>query len=323
MTIYNELNDIKIDLNEFEEIELSKLEKKRIMKRVEKDISSKSLRSKWMTISVGVAAIMLSVVLTLDKDTGADMPFIAEKIEKHINLNENLDYSSYKTEIGHSAENELGKLTLNEVMVDDQRIYISSTFQPTKNVDVDYQTAITPKVKINGQDTSVTTGGETIELNNRMFTIFNDIKLSQEIKSEKVEIEISYDRWNRKVINQPWVFKVEVNQSQLMKEKRVFEMNKQITLNSGEFITIQKVVRTPMSTTVYYDLSQSSSEDIRFKIQSQEGIKGEFSSAYNSNKPGDLSYSRFDGITLESGEYFLMVYDSNDNELIKEAIPIK
>jgi hypothetical protein len=323
MTIYNELNDVKVDLSEFEEVELSDLEKKKIMKQVGKNLSSKGPRYKWTMISISIAAVMLSVVLTIDKAIVADMPFIGEKIEKYINRNENLDYSSYKTEIGYTAENELGKLTLNEVIVDDQRVLVSSTFLPTQNVDVDYQTAITPTVKINGQDMAVTTRGETIELNNTMFTIFNDIELSQEIKSENVEIEIIYDRWNREVINRPWVFKVVVNQSQLMKEKRVFEMNKQITLNSGDLITIRKVVTTPMSTTVYYDLSQSSSEDIRFKIQSQEGVKGEFSSAYNSNKPGDLSYSRFNGITLESGEYFLMVYDSDDNKLIKEAVPIK
>ncbi|MBU8733768.1 DUF4179 domain-containing protein [Cytobacillus oceanisediminis] len=323
MTIYNKLNDVEINLDEFEEIELSKLEKKRILKRVKKDISLGGTRKKWVTISVGVAAIIMSAVLIIDKETVADMPFIGEKIEKYININENLDYSSYKTNIGSTAENGLGKLTLNEVIVDDQRIYVSSTFQPTKNVDVDYQTAITPRVKINGQDTSLTTGGETIELSNNMFTIFNDIELSQEIKTEEVDIEIIYDRWDRTIIDQPWVFKIGVSQSRLMKEKKVFDMNTQLTLNNGEIVTLQKVVTTPMSTTVYYNLSQISSEDIRFKIQTQEGTIGEFSSAFNSNSPGVMSYARFNGITLNSGEYFLMAYDSNDNELIKEAVPIK
>ncbi|WP_409303917.1 DUF4179 domain-containing protein [Peribacillus sp. SCS-155] len=323
MTIYNELNDVKVDLSEFKEIKFSDLEKKRIMKQVGKSLSSKGPRYKWTMISISIAAVMLSVVLSLDKATIADMPFIGEKIEKYINSNENLDYSSYKTEIGHTAENELGKLTLNEVIVDDQRVLVSSTFLPNQDVDVDYQTAITPTVKINGQDAADTTGGETIELNNSMFTIFNDIELNQEVKSENLEIEISYERWDSEVINRPWVFKVVVNQSQLMKEKRVFEMNKQIILNSGDLITIRKVVTTPMSTTVYYDLSQNGIEDIRFKIQSQEGVEGELSLAFNSNKPGDLSYSRFNGITLDTGEYFLMVYDSDDNKLIKEAVPIK
>ncbi|WP_042458921.1 DUF4179 domain-containing protein [Neobacillus dielmonensis] len=323
MTIYHELNNVKVDLQEFEEIELSKIDKKRILKQVKKDLSSKGSRNKWIPISMSVAALLLSVIVTLDKGTVADMPFIGEKIEKYINSNENLDYSSYKTEIGQTAENELGKLTLNEVMIDDHRILVSSTFQPTSHVDMDYQTAITPTVKINGQDTAVSTGGETVELNNHMFTIFNDIELSQEINSEKVNIEISYDSWDREVINRPWVFKVEVNQSQLMEEKKVFELNKQITLDSGDLITIREVVTTPMSTTVYYDLSQSKSEDIHFKIESQAGVKGEFSSASNSNKPGDLSYSRFNGVTLENGEYFLMVYDSEGNRLMKEAVPIK
>ena len=191
MSIYNELNDVKIDLNEFDEKELSQMDKKRILKRVKQDISTRVSRKKWLAIGLGVAAVMLSMVFTIDKGTVADMPFIGEKIEKYINANEDLNYTSYKTAIGSTAENELGKLTLNEVMIDDQRIYLSSTFEPAEKVEFDYQSALFPRVKINGEDSTHTSGAQTIEMNNRMFTIYNDIELNQSIETEKVEIEIT------------------------------------------------------------------------------------------------------------------------------------
>jgi hypothetical protein len=323
MSIYKELNDVTVDLSEFEEHELTKLEKKRILKRVKKGISPRRHQGKWLTAAIGAAAVMLSIVIIIDKDTVADMPFIGEEIEKYINANENLDYSSYKTAIGSTAENELGKLTLNEVMVDDQQIFLSSTFEPAHDVDFNYQTTITPKMKINGEDYTVTTGGQSIELNNRMFTIFNDIELSEAIDTEKVEIEISYDRWEfDTAIEEPWTFIVEVNQSQLMQEKKAFEMQKQLTMNTGDIITIEKVVTTPISTTVYYDLSQSSSEDIHFKILSKDGVV-EYNSSMNSNKPGDLSYTRFNGFTLEGQGYSLMIFNSDNEELIDQAVPVK
>ncbi|CEG28807.1 DUF4179 domain-containing protein [Bacillus sp. B-jedd] len=322
MAIYNELNDVKIDLSEFEETQLSKLEKKKVLKRVKRDISPKRPGRKWRTISACAAVAMLGIILTVDKGTVANMPFIGEKIEKHMNENKQLDYSSYKTEIGSTAENGLGKLTLNEVIVDDQRIILSSTFEPASNVDADYQTAITPTVKVNGQDATEITGGQTIELNNEMFTVFNDIELGKEIATEDVEIEIRYERWNRTAIDQPWAFKVKVNQSQMLKERKVIELNKQLTLSNDETIMLQKVVTTPMSTTVYYDLTRSSREDIRVSIHSQKGAVAEHGSSFQSTDTGDISYTRFNE-SLKSGEYFLMVHDSEGNELDKVPFFIK
>lgn len=322
MAIYNELNDVEIDLSEFEETKLSKLEKKRVLKRVKRDITPKRPGRKWSAISACAAVAMLGIILTVDKGTVANMPFIGEKIEKYLNENKQLDYSSYKTEIGSTAENGLGMMTLNEVVVDDQRIIVSSTFEPASNVDVDYQTAITPTVKVNGQDATEITGGQTIELNNKMFTIFNDIELGEEMTTEDVEIEIRYERWNHTAIDQPWAFKVKVNQSQLLKERKVIKLNKELTRNNDETITLQKVVATPMSTTVYYDLTRSSSENISVSIHSQDGAVAEHGTSFQSTDTGDVSYTRFNE-SLESGEYFLMVHDSEGNELDKVAFFIK
>lgn len=78
-----------------------------------------------------------------------------------------------------------------------------------------------------------------------MFMIYNDIDLEHPIKTENVQIEISYDTWNFDTkIEQPWTFNVKVSQAKLLEEKKAFEINKTITLNNGENVTIQKVVTT-------------------------------------------------------------------------------
>ncbi len=78
------------------------------------------------------------------------------------------------------------------------------------------------------------------------------------------------------MIEHPWTFDVNVSQAQLLKEKKVFELDKLITLNNGDAVTIQRVVTSPISTTVYYDLSDSQSEEIYFSIQSEDGQVGTF-----------------------------------------------
>jgi hypothetical protein len=326
MSIFKELNDVNLDISEFDEIPLSEHEQKRIIKNVHNKIQPKRRKKKWLGAGfAAVAALVVVFALAIDKGTIANMPFVGETIEKYINENENLDYSSYKTAIGETAENELGKLTLNEVMMDDQHLFLSATFQPAENVEFDYQTHILPSVKVNGEDYTVTTGGQSIELNDGMFTIYNDIDLSQAIETDNVSIHISYDKWNfETAIEQPWTFDVEVSQAKLLAEKRVFEMNETITLNNGEIVTVEKVVTTPMSTTVYYDLSQSKSEDIYFDIQSEKNEKKVYpTTAFTSNEAGDVSTIRFEGLTLGDAKYFLIPRNSEDDLLSSNPIPIR
>jgi len=328
MSLYKDLNDVNLNLREFQEIAITDVEHVRITKRFKKKSSSHKQKKKWLGASVAVVAVFV-VSFSLTTNTGiiASMPFVSGIVEKYMQPNQNTDFSAYKTAIGETAENERGKLTLNEVMLDDRQLVLSATFEPADGVIFDYQTHIAPKVKINGQDYSVTTGGESIELNDSMFTIYSDIVLSKAIDTENVHIEISYETWSHmlqdsEVIEQPWKFDVDVSQENLLAEKKVIELNKLVTLTNGDRVTIEKVVSTPISTTIYYDLSQSKSEDIRFAIKSDNGLNT-FSSSYNSTDIGEVSYARFNGITWdETKNYFLVAFDIDDNKLIKTPIPI-
>ncbi len=327
MSFFNEINDVKLDLREFEEIPLSKHEQKRILREFKRKSSHRSHEKKWL--KVGGAVIVVCIVgltLTMNRGTIASIPFVGQTIEKYIDSNEDFDYSSYKTSIGETAENALGKLTLNEIMMDDRQLFLSATFEPAEHVDFNYQSYITPKIKINGVDYSEEVGAQSIELNSAMFTIYNEVTLNREVDTEKVQIEVSYDTLDsnshNEAIKQPWSFNIEASQGQLMEKKKIFEKNEVVTLKNGDTVTLQKVVSTPISTTVYYDLTQSTREDIYFNIQSEEGKLEIFSSAFTSNESGDISFTRFNGLELKELDYYLVAYDFEDNQLTESPIPI-
>jgi hypothetical protein len=328
MSIFKDLNDVRLDISKFDELPLSGFEQKRILKKVHNKINPRKQKQKWLGVGAAVvAACTLSLVLTIDKGTIANMPFVSEPIEKYLNQIDTPDFSSYKTTIGVTEENSLGKLTLNEVMMDHQKILLSATFEPAEGVKFDYQTYIGPTIKVNGTDYEVSTGGQSIELNESMFTIYNDIDLSEEISTDEVNIEISYDTWRshldeHQIIKRPWTFDVKVSQANLLAEKKVYEIDDTVTLNSGEIVTIDKVVTTPISTTIYYDLSQSSSENIYFNIQTEDGKQKEtHMSGFASNRPGDVSIIRFNGFTIKDTKLFLIARNS-EQELLSSPIPI-
>lgn len=317
MSVYRELNEVKMDLEDLPKIPLTAPEERRILKQARRQITPQNRKKKWTGFGLAAVAVcVLSLFIIMEKGAIANMPFIGEAIEKYISQNAQTDYSAYKTAIGETAENELGRLTLNEVMMDDQRLFLSATFEPADGVEFSYRTHIQPTVRINGQNFS-STGGQSIELNNSMFTVFSEVKLNEAIKDEELSFEISYDTWNfEKIIEQPWEFDVKVSQKALLEKVTEYKMNQQIFLKNGETIVVEKVVTTPISTTVYYDLSQSQSEDIDFVIQTAEGIVDVYrATSLRSNEPGDTSYIRFEGLAFEDALYFLVAYNSAGDEL--------
>lgn len=325
MPFYSDLNEVKLDLKEIDDIPLSPSEERRLLKQVHQHIHPLKRKKKRLGIALAAAAVcILSLSLSIEKETVASMPFIGESIEKYINQIEPADYTSYKTAIGQTAENELGRLTLNEVMVDDRHLFLSATFEPAEDVAFDYQTHIQPTVKVNGEELAGITSGQSIELNNSMFTIYNDIELDKGITTEELSIEISYDTWNfEKTIDQPWLFDVNVSQKKLLGETKEFALNQKISLTNGEKITVKRVVSTPISTTLYYDLSHSKSEDIHFNIEAADGTTGEFpGSSYVSNEPGQTSFQRFEGLVLGDEELFIIVRNTA-GERLSDPIAIK
>lgn len=329
MTKFQAFNDIRLDLSEFEDAaSLSKREERRIFKQFKHKIWPKVGANKWLKVGVATLTVsVLSLSLVLNKGTIANIPLVGGIIESYIHSTEQLDYTPYKTAIGETAENAYGKLTLNEVMIDDQQILLSATFEPAEHVAFNYRTQITPTVSINGSDEIMFVGSQSIELNHTAFAIYNEITLPHNMPhnmmTENVQLTISYDKFKNNSIEQPWAFDIEVSQAQLLAEREVFELNEMIVLGNGDVVIIEKVVSTPISTTVYYDLSQSTSEDIAIHIKSEDGSIENFSSfSFKNNDPGEVSFKRYSGYEMTDTPHFLEVYDA-DAQLSESLILIK
>ena len=57
-----------------------------------------------------------------------------------------LNFEAYKTVIDKTAENSLGRLTLNEIIIDDNQILLNATFKPVKGLNFDYRIFFFPQV---------------------------------------------------------------------------------------------------------------------------------------------------------------------------------
>ncbi|MGE8035269.1 DUF5643 domain-containing protein [Lysinibacillus sp. NPDC093692] len=228
-----------------------------------------------------------------------------------------LNFEAYKTVVDKTTENALGRLTLNEIIIDDNQILLNATFKPVKDLNFDNQIFFFPQVFVNGKELTVRNGGQTIQQSDKNYTIYSSVKL-RELPADKIlSLDIRYNNWNgEKKIDEPWEFQVKASQEQLQEDRNTFSVEKKVKLLDGQEITIEKVVSTPISTTIYFHSEKSLlNEAIHFKIQSASGETWHINSAYPLNEDYTKWGVRLDALYLTGNSYELIPVAKNGSEL--------
>ncbi|RJE83949.1 DUF4179 domain-containing protein [Paenibacillus sp. 1011MAR3C5] len=331
MSIYRDLNEMRLDVSQYEEESLSDIEQKHWVNRVKNKLGRRSMMAarRW----VGFAAVLvlaMGVTLSYGKLTLAKIPATAGQIERFIHSENPPDYSAYKTIIGESAENAYGKLTLNEVLVDSDRLLISSTFEPAKGVDFNYQTQLRPSVLVNGEDLQLTRGSQSVRVVEGMYTVYGDINVGELPRDGRpLQLAITYDRIigsgeheiTGKPIEEPWVFHVEVSTSELNAAITAIELNETIPLLHGEAVTIDSAILSPISTLIYFDAAEAS-DSLRLKLVSDSGQEILESEGYISDEPGERSYIRFRSIDVGQESYRIVPIGFDDRQELGQGVQI-
>ncbi|MCL1701435.1 DUF4179 domain-containing protein [Lysinibacillus sp. Bpr_S20] len=232
-------------------------------------------------------------------------------------FNKDLNFDAYKTVVGKTTETSLGRLTLNEIIIDDNQILLNATFKPVKDLNFDYQIFFFPQVFVNGKEFTVRNGGQSIQQSDKTYTIYSSVKLSELPEEQTLNLDIRYNDWNgEKKIDEPWEFQVEASQEQLQEDRKIFPVEKKVKLLDGQEITIEKVVSTPISTTIYFSSENSLlNEALHFKIQSATGESWPFNLAYPLNEEYTKWGVRLDALYLTGKSYELIPIAANGSEL--------
>ncbi|WP_410513097.1 hypothetical protein PaeBR_01065 [Paenibacillus sp. BR2-3] len=120
-------------------------------------------------------------------------------------------------------------------------------------------------------------------------------------------------------MEEPWVFDVTVPTSQMAIDTKTFTIDKAITLNNGEKVTLEKVIASPVSTLIYFDLTQAS-ESTRFKLVTASGEKVPLREGYGSRDIGETSYGRYTPLDLEKETYLLVPINEDGEEIGPQVI---
>ncbi|WP_107840448.1 hypothetical protein [Metasolibacillus meyeri] len=322
MSIYQQLNEVKIDLMEFEQQPLSSLEKKRIQKKVVKKLK---LKKRGNPFGIGAATAVLAIgLLAANHETIANMPFVAGLLEGWNNNRENENWTQYKNIIATTSTTEMGDLTLNEVIINYDRILVSATLQKSAETKFSYRHHLHPTLYIDGQIVEkADASSQSIEQNSEMFMIYNEFKLQKPIEDENISIQLVYETLSTPAnkesapfgekLEQPWTFDFTASQLAVQQETVVLNVNQSISLANGDSLMIERIVTTPISTTVYYH-----GADANIVLYDENGQSYYWQSGYRDDD--GKGYQHFASASFVNRDLYLQVL--SDEEPVSEKIKI-
>lgn len=314
--LYKELNHETINFDEFEEESLTDLEKRVIKKRIKKKLNGR--RSFSMKMISTVASLALVSIIAVNSNFAlANIPIIGEKLEAFVYSQEG-KLSDFKTMIGESTQDNGVNVTLNEVILDDGQLLISSTFHTDlKSDDLAYNWFSDIDVYIDGQKIKMGGGGGPREITESYINYFWAADIgNMDLQKEKA-IRIVFNDLRRsnseKMIKGKWTFNFKASGENLIANTTRIPINHSFTLESGQNVVVEALVLTPISSKLVYQMTNIS-EDLYFKIENEHGEEVQELMAQQFHFE---NYNRF--VALEGGKIKIIpvvISEKNEEEQI-------
>lgn len=284
--LFKLFNRAKIQTEQYDETRLSDLEIARIKKRLHPKLKTKTSKKK-ITFLSGVGVALLAVTIGINSPNAlAKLPIIGNFIEQYMNhpdVNDDM-YTTYKNIIGQTKENKYGTLTLNEVMLDQGELFITTTYHSNKPVpnsdylqvnkhlpDTDYL-PLFPEIKLDGKKVESGGGAGHDKIDDQTFVIHSKISIPNMELSKPHNIQLSFDTLNDK-ISDPWEFNFTATGEAIAAKTTETMINQSFSLPNGQKVVVEKITQSPVSLILYYHMfpapDKTMDYDVLFRLYDQ------------------------------------------------------
>lgn len=322
--IYDMLNNIEVDLSEFDREGFNDIEKMKIKKKFRKSIDKKNLSSNYKKyISVLSIAIVSLVIIsftpvgTYASNIISDLVF---DIRSAIRLKSN--EKNYIKLIDKSVTKDNITVRLNEAVLNNDELIVSLTTisedRITKDIKIWRDTGA--KIYINGELLELTESGSGSNVTDKSIdeVLFFKLDTNKYIGIIDVKIEIGdisiYKEKNEKLIKEkaikgPFIFEFDFDTSKINKDIKSVNINKVLNFGGGSEITIDKYVYTPLSQKIYYTKNKKAfDEKVEFILKGRDdlGKEVEFDIYYEGNDVGQLEAGISGKSISKSAKYLIL-----------------
>lgn len=258
--------------------------------------------SRSILVACGLCIILIGsgFVSTGIAEALSNIPIIGSALEEFVYSKEH-SLQDYKTVIGESVEDNGMKVTLNEVILDEGQLLISSTFHTElTDEDLDYNWYSDIEIYINGSELSLGEGGGPEAITHSTVNYFWAADLQNIKLQDNHQIKIVFNNLERsdsnKVTKGKWSFEFTASGEKLMANRKSIPIDNHFILEDGQKIVVEELILTPVSTRLNYKMeNMENGTDLYFRFEDQNGVEIQGLSAQTM---GFSNYNRF--VALEN-----------------------
>ncbi len=249
--IYDMLNDVKIDINNYDKEELNDIEKKRIKNNIKKSIKSKHTYKKAVSIAA-TAVISIGLLSTsFGSYAYAGINSFFYDIASVLGIEKNLD--EYKTVVNQSITKNEITVQLNEVILDNDELIVSATSTFNEKLG-EGGTMFGHSVYINGKRVNSGAGGSAEKINEYTMqeVMVNNLTEGNFTGDLNVKIVFSDPMINGKITKGRWVFEFKTNGDELAINTKEISLDNKFTLKNGQEIILEKYTSNNLGQKIYF-----------------------------------------------------------------------
>ena len=329
------LNDIKVEVDDIEEVKLSKEEKEKINNRVKKKVKKGKNTNKRLIAVAALLFVLLGSTALSNETVIAKVSKIGKEIESFFGKEEE-SLRVYKNQILKSVEDKGIKFMLHEAILDDEELYISASIdyngfdKSTLETKYDGDPKIVPykeepkfEIYLNGEKLEISGSGGTYEYNeDNTVDILLTVDMENSDLDEIYDVKLSIDNMEAQLgakknenIEGKWNIDFQINGKEMLDEVKVIDINKQIELeyeNDIMSIDVNQIRITPASMRFKYEYNNGGKErdiNLGFEFIDENNNKIEFVSQGGNEK--GFSYKYMINKDIKTVKAIPIIYEHN------------
>lgn len=322
--IYDMLNDIEVDLSEYEREDFNDIEKMRIKKKFRKSIGKKNISNSYKKyISVAsIAVVSLGIVTLTPVGTYASKIISDLVFDIKTVLGIGTEEEGYIEIINKSVTKEDITVRLNEAILNDDELILSLTTISKENIGANERIwrEQAAELYINGELVDATESGSSSQVGKKNIDEVMFFRLDTSKYDGRIDVKLKIDSITRykedkdKMIKQdhiegPFIFEFDFDASKINTDIKNIDINKELDFGNGEKITIDKYVYTPLTQKILYTRNEAvlnHEVDLILKGTDDLGNEIEFDMYHGKNEKGQLIANTTGGKIDKSAKYLTL-----------------
>ncbi|NFO05001.1 DUF4179 domain-containing protein [Clostridium botulinum] len=305
--IYDMLNEVNINIDDYERHDFNDLERKKIKSNFKKSILKKKSRKRGMIAGVAIVALTIGMLgSNIGVSALSKVSYIINNdIASFLGIERNLD--EYKTVINKSITDKGITVQLNEVILDGDEMTVSCNASSDKKIRDDESVIPDCNIYINGKNMSTGAGGGAKKIDDYTTQSVLTYNLKDKDLTGDLNIKISCSEivLNDKFTKGKWNFEFKTNGDQLRIDTKEIPLNNKFTLENGTEYTLEKYTDNSLGEKIYASINHSNSKSnyaVDLKGSDDLGNKVEFYLSHGDKNSGLFKIETIDGNLNENAK---------------------